>query len=133
MEFLNDPVQLVRRFHAFVYGPDVPPEAAEKLQSIPGSAADVISQGREILYAHYDLLNDEGKAVVAQLAQYAVAQGWGGDNADNRCGQMVALARHDVGEIATKPSLANTPDPNAALRDDNTDWKKPLEAEPPTK
>ena len=128
VDFSTDPTQLVRLYNAFVYGPDAPPIAAERLQTIPGSSADLISQGREILYAHYDLLNDAGKTVLAQLSHYAVSQGWQGDNANSRCDNMLKLARHDLGEIQTGPSYENTPDPRPGLRDDGVNWKEAAQA-----
>jgi hypothetical protein len=124
VDFIADPVQIVRQFNAFVFGANVPAQAAEKLQSIPGTSADVISQGREILYAHFDLLNDEGKTVLAQMAHYAVSQGWQGENSNNRCDNMVKLARFSLGEIQTAPSAENTPDPRTGLRDGSVDWRE---------
>lgn len=116
IEFVNDPVALVRDYNAFVFGANVPEVAKDRLQTIPGSAADVITQGRELLYAHYDLLDDEGKAVLAKLAQYAVMQNWVAENADGRAEKITAAVRRDLGERGTWPDAADDPAPNVALR-----------------
>ena len=122
MELVRDPLVLARRFNAFIFSPDVPEGAVERLQSIPGSDADKITQGAEILYAHYDLLTNAGKTVVGLLYDYANSQGWPAFCADGRCADIVALVRGDLGEI--KPiDPTKAPEPNKALREDGKDWR----------
>lgn len=120
--FTNDPVQLVRNYNAYAYG-GAPEIAKERLQTICGSQADVISQGREILYAHKDLLDEEGLSLLAQLAAYAVANNWIGDNADGRCEKIVSGARRELGEAGDWVAEEDEPQPKTTYRNDGVNWK----------
>lgn len=135
-EYISDATELTRDFNAYVFGPNVPEEMKDKAQSIAvtGSQADTISQGRELLYAHRDLLNKQGKIILAQLAAYAVGNGWGGDNADGRCQKMVDGVRRDIGEGQASDWLPKEEDPapKINLRTDGVDWRGPAIASPPT-
>lgn len=125
VEFTNNPLDLVRAFNTYIYGPGVPEVAAEQLQTIPGVQADIIVEGVEILFAHYDLLNDEGRTVLAQLTQYGINQSWG--PMVTRWTAINALARHDLGEDVAVPDPI--PEPQMRRRTDGVDFRNPEESE----
>jgi len=122
-EYINDASELVRRFNTYVFGPDVPAEAKERLQTIPGSDADKIATGREILYAHYDLLNKAGKILTAQLAGYAVGQNWVTENANGRSEKIRDKVRRDIGEPGDWLPKEDDPEPQTNRRDGGVNWK----------
>lgn len=123
---LRSPVDLMRALNAYAYGA-APAELAERLQTMIGVDADKISTGREILYAHRDLLDEQGLTVLGQLAEYAVYSTWVGDNADGRCEKIVAGVKRDLGDKSVKAKPENDPAPRVQYRDEGFDWQNPPE------
>ena len=121
MEYVSDTMALVRRLNAYAYGPDCPEELASRLQSIPGVQADVITQGAQILYAHFDLLNGEGKEVMGLMFNYAVNQHWTAFNEQNGSAQIVALVEGTLDQ-------ADVPEPKTQYRQGGVDWREPAPA-----
>lgn len=64
------------------------------------SPVDRIVKAAEALYAARDTLNDDGKALCAQLMSHAALQGWHGLAEDNRGGRIVQAMCRDLGEPA---------------------------------
>lgn len=129
MDRITDPVILVQRFNAFAYSPTAPEELKNKLQTIPGSQADIVTQGLEILYAHFDLLDADGKAVLGVLSDYGVYAGWAAMNVDGRLEKIRDRVRADLGEDVEPLADENMPEPEARLRGGGVDWRFPPEAE----
>lgn len=115
VSFTRDPVEILRRFNAFVFGPEVPEGARDRLQTIPGSAADRICEGAELLYAWRDQLTQAGLTLLAEMYQYAKDEGWSAFCADGRCEKIVRAARGDLGEVK-RPSLKSDPFPQSDRR-----------------
>jgi hypothetical protein len=127
MDYVSDAGELVRRLRAFAFGGNAPAEIEDRLQSLPGVAADQLCDGAELLYAHYELLNDDGKNLVGQIYNYADAQGWSTFNKNGRSAEIVSLARRDLGEKGRGVALksAKYPEPETMRRKDNVDWRGP--------
>lgn len=128
MDYINNPLDLRRRLNAYAYSPDTPEALANRLQMIPGVDADVIVEGTEILYAHFDLLNDTGKEVLGLLAAYGVSQTW--VSLLDRWTAIRDRVRRDLGERVAKIEDADMPPPQTARRDGAVDWRNPAPAEP---
>lgn len=126
VDYVSDANELVRRFRAYAFSDDAPADIAEKLQTIPGVAADVICTGAEMLYAHRDLLDDNGLRVMAELYNYAVQHKWEGFNESAGSQAIVNAAAKALGDATGKASDPDKwPEPKAALRADRVDWRFP--------
>lgn len=80
------------------------------------SPVDRIVKTGEVLYAARDTLNDDGKALCAQLISFAALQGWHGLGDDNRGGRIVQALRRDLGEKAPSgkwPAADTDPEPDS--------------------
>lgn len=124
-EYENSPLELRRNFNRYAFAADTPPELADRLQQIPGVDADVFSEGGEILFAHYDLLSDAGKILLAQLTAYGVQHGWAALNRDGRWEKIRDRARKDVGDDVEALPDADMPEPQTTRRDGGIDWRNP--------
>lgn len=113
--------ELVKQIRAFAFGGDAPAEIADRLQSLPGVDADVICAAGELLYAHYDLLDAAGVAIVARIYEHAIQQGWAGYNQGDRSADIVA--RVDQHLAGAGGETAAWPAPDTRLRDDY-DWRQ---------
>jgi hypothetical protein len=133
LDQIRDPLKLMRALNAYAYAESTPPELAEKLQTIPGVDADRITAAREIMYAHFDVLDEAGKTVLGQLADYAVYSGWSSENTEGRCDKSRDAVRRDLGEEGDLGDPADDPAPRVGLREDGVDWRNPGEEqqEPP--
>ena len=116
VDYVSDVSVLLRNFRAFAFSGNAPSEIETQLQSIPGTDADVICAAAEMLYAHYDLLNDQGRRVTAELFNYAHNQGWTGFNQDGRSETIVTQVGRDLGDAgAVKPlPYEEWPEPETA-------------------
>lgn len=123
VDYVSDPQLLLRNLNAFAYGEGVDPELADKLQTIPGVAADVITTAAELLYAYRDTLPDKGLRVMGELFAYADAQGWITFNRDGRSKRIVDGAAYQLGDRKTKPA-GDDPEPESNRRD-GFDWRNP--------
>ncbi len=129
VDYVADAGELLRRLRAFAFGPDVPEEIAERLQTLPGSNADVITAAPEIMYAHFDLLPPEGVRVMAEIFVHGNEMAWtsfaGGPKGSNNRAEQIVLAvgvYHDGGEA---PPFVDWPEPIIVLRDGH-DWRAPV-------
>lgn len=125
VDYVSDPIELVRHLNAFAYSEGLDAELANKLQTIPGVAADIITAGAEILYSYRDTLNEQGLRVMAELFAYADAQCWGAFNREGRSKRIVDGAAFELGDRKTKPAGPD-PEPDVARRD-GLDWRNPEE------
>lgn len=78
----------------------------------PSPVERVVKTG-ELLYGSRDIINDEAKALCAQLISFAAMQGWNGLNDDNRGGRIVQAMRRELGEKAPNgrwPKVPNDPE-----------------------
>lgn len=123
VDYVSDPAKLLRRLNRFAYSDGVEPELAEKLQTIPGVAADVITTAAELLYAYRDTLNERGLTVMGELFNYADQQGWTAFNRDGRSARIVQGVAFALGERKTEPAGVE-PAPEVARRD-GFDWRGP--------
>ncbi len=130
VDYVSDAGELLRRLRAFAFGPDAPVEIAARLQSLPGSNADVITAAPEILYAHFDLLTAPGKRVMAEIFVHGNEMGWttfagGPKGSGNRAEAIVAaVARQLSDEPGGTPGPGEWPAPRAELRG-GVDWRMP--------
>jgi hypothetical protein len=131
VDYVKDPNELVRKLRAYAFAGDIDDDKLrERLQTIPGVTADVLTEAAEILYAFYDKLNKEGKTILGELWTYGNEQHWttfaGGDKGtDNRAEQIIDAVRHDIGELKSKgPKPDKLPEPQKNRRD-NFDWRYP--------
>lgn len=126
VDYIGDAGELVRRIRMFSFGGHAPQEIAEKLQTIPGSDADILTNGAEILYAHKDLLDNDGLALMAQLYYYADQSKWSTFNKDGRSLAIVGLVRRELGEngFGVADAEAEWPEPETNRRD-GQDWREP--------
>lgn len=126
MDYIADVAELVRRLRAYAFGGAAPADVAARLQTVPGSTADQICGGAEVLYAFRDQLDDDGVRLMGELFTYAREQGWSTFNRGDRTDRIVALARRDLGEkgagVARKG--AEWPEPEVERRG-GLDWRKP--------
>lgn len=137
MDLINDASELVRRIRVLAFGGNADAELAGKLQTIPGSDADLLTEGAELMFAYRDKLDEDGLALLGQLYTHANDQNWttfngGPRGSGNRSEQIVALVRRDLGE--TTGGVANDTDAWPApqvRRRDGFDWRQPA-AEPAT-
>jgi len=118
MEYVSDTLDLERRIYAYGNNPSCDDGLSRRLTSIPGSQADRISQGAQILYAHYDLLGDEGKELAGLLFNYAVQNNWTAFVAGNEADKVIRL-------IEGKIKPADAPAPKVHFRDGEIDWRNP--------
>ncbi len=125
VDYLGNPGELRRRLTAYAYHQDTPSELAERLQELGGVDADVITEAPEILYAHFDLLSEQGLTVLAQLAGYGVAQNWTGLNRDGRWQRISEAARRGLGEKGDVGDPEGDPEPQTVRRADGVDWRAP--------
>lgn len=63
------------------------------------SPVDMLVQSMEALYAAHTDLDDAGKALVAQLSGFIVANGWHGINQDDRGNRIIRAMLRELGEI----------------------------------
>lgn len=133
MDYLNNDAELVRRIRVLAFGGDADAELAQKLQTIPGSDADVLTEGAELLYAYRDKLDEGGLTLLGQVYHRANDQNWttfngGPKGSDNRSERIVALVRRDLGEDGAGIAAADAewPEPQTRRRDGH-DWRDPAE------
>lgn len=132
LSIITDANELVRQLNAYAFAdPAVPDTIRDRLQLLPGSQADKICDGAELLYAHRDLLGESGLTVMAQLFAYGSLQHWAAFNADGRCDKIVAGVRRDLGEAGDWPDAADDPEPITSWREGGFDWKAPPPPPPP--
>lgn len=128
VDYINNPLDLRRRVTDYAYHSDTPDELAEKLKTIPGVDADVLSEAPEVLYAFFDVLGDQGRTVLAQIADYGVRQNWTTLNANGRWEKIRDAARRELGE-EVEADPASDPEPQTTRREDGVDWRNPPAAE----
>lgn len=94
-----------------------------------GSPGDKVCNVGELLYAHYDKLDNEAKAIMANCFAYATRMGWTSFNKDNRCNIIVGMVLRDLGEqsFLPLPEHGTEPEPITTLREDRVDWRNPTE------
>lgn len=125
MDYVSDPSELLKRFRKFAFGSTVPEGIADRLQSIPGTDADVICSAAEILYAHRDQLDDDGLRVMGELFNYGLNQHWSTFNQGDRSAQIVAATDKALGDARGKaPADKDWPAPKVELRE-GVDWRNP--------
>jgi hypothetical protein len=124
VDYINNPIDLRRRLADYAYHPDTPAELAEKLKTIPGVDADVLSEAPEVLYAFFDVLSEQGRTALAQLADYGVRQNWSSLNAGGRWERIRDAARRELGE-EVEADPAGDPAPQVTRRADGIDWRDP--------
>jgi hypothetical protein len=123
VDYVSEANELLRKFRAFSFSDAAPAEVAERLQTIPGVAADVLCEGAELLYANYDRLPAEGKRIAAEMFNYALHQGWTTFNQGDRSELIVQNIAADIGDRGkTKPPEAvEWPEPRLSAE---RDWRK---------
>ncbi|MCC7097264.1 MAG: hypothetical protein IT472_08805 [Thermomonas sp.] len=117
-----DAGELVRRIRAYAFGGHAPEDVADRLQTLPGVPADVICAAGELLYAHFDLLDDSGWMLVAEIYQHTIQQGWSGFNQGDRSAVILAQLSAVIADDHTDPDA--WPAPHTGLRD-GLDWRGP--------
>lgn len=129
MDLIPDAAELVRKFRAFAFDGGAPEEIALRLQTIPGTDADLLTGAPEILYAHYDLLDDRGKRILGEMFVYGNEQNWttfagGPKGSGNRAETIVGVVSRDLGDEGAilPPPSEEWPAPKAELRD-GADWR----------
>jgi hypothetical protein len=98
----QDALRARRRYlvHAEGQLPELTFKRLEALFDSP-SNVDQVCRGAELLYAHRDELDDEGRKIVAQLASFAATNFWHGMADKNRGGRIAqAMMRDSGGEAA---------------------------------
>jgi hypothetical protein len=111
VDFIADANQLTRAFRRFAFGPDCPEPLAERLQLLPGSQADIVCEGAELLWANRAQLPPAGLEVMGQMFAFAAGQNWSAFNAEQRCERIVAAVRRDLGEPGDWPDPDTDPAP----------------------
>jgi len=122
---------LVRGIRSFAFGSADAGEVHEKLQTIPGVDADLITQGAEILYAHIDELDDDGLALCAAIFLHMNEQGFttccgGPKGSNNRAEKIIELVRS--GKDKAGLDALKWPEPKAEIRA-GIDWRLPTPEE----
>lgn len=132
VDYVSDAGELLRRLRAFAFGPDVPEAIAERLQTLPGSNADVITTAPEIMYAHFDLLPESGARVMAEIFVHGNEMSWttfagGSKGTGNRAELIVSAVARELGdEPGEAPHPDDWPAPDVALRA-QVDWRDLIE------
>lgn len=128
MRTFDDHMQLIRSFNTWVQHGVVPADIKEQLEFlVAGNPADAIVQGSELLYAHYDLLDADGKEIMGALFAFADRSQWSRFTADNRARLIVSAVRRDLGEPAPAegwPLPADAPEPQTNRRKEELDWRE---------
>jgi hypothetical protein len=123
VDYVNDAHLLGNRMMGWAFR-SAPEHISEKLQAIVGSPADRMINGVEILYAHYDELDDVAKEITAQLFLYAVQMNWTAFNQGDRSQTIVDYISLDLGEVfgETPPPSEDWPEPEMHRRE-GVDWR----------
>jgi hypothetical protein len=121
VDYVNDARELERRLMALAFGSTLPEDLAIKIQMLPGVTADRLTTGAELLYAHKDLLEDDGLRTMAEIYAYANEQGWSGFNQGDRSKRIADGAAYDLGDRKSSPK-GDDPEPSTHLRD-GVDWR----------
>lgn len=126
VDYVSDTTILLKHFRAFAFSGDAPESIEDQLQRMPGTDADVICNGAEILYAHYPELNNAGKRVCAELFNYGLNQNWTSFNREDRSQKIVSYIGRELGDEGAiqPPSADEWPEPETN-RNDGVDWRDP--------
>lgn len=125
VDYVSDVSVLLQGLRRFAFGGTAPNEIDDQLQRLPGADADVICTAAELLYAHYDLLNAEGRRVMAQLYNYAIQMRWSGFNQGTRSEEIVEYTERAIGDVdEAAPAPEEWPIPDTARRS-GIDWRTP--------
>lgn len=129
MRFTTNSVEL--REEAYLYTATqsayLPLDAQAKLKAAmaQSSSPDQICETAEALYAHYDLLDNTGREVMARLFAYAGRSGWSSFDVDGRCNLIVGVVQRDLGEVSALPfpAAGEEPAPQKHRRENEADWR----------
>lgn len=91
-------------------------ERFTELATNPGPVDQIVGTG-EFIYANRDQLPKEALDLGAALISFAAVNMWHDLAVDARGDRMVAVLRHDIGELKTKPS-GEAPEPLGGRRID---------------
>jgi hypothetical protein len=137
MDYIADASDLLRKFRTWVYrDAQIPDDLRDRLQTIPGGDAEVITNAPEIMYAHYDQLDDAGKRIMGEIWVHGNEKLWtsfagGPKGSYNRAEQIVEQVSRDLGDegaIQPRP-LEEWPEPRVGRREDGIDWRLPATAD----
>ena len=131
VDYVQDPNELLRRLRVYAFTGNIEDaELRNKLQTIPGVTADVLTEAAELLYAYKDALDEQGIRVLAELWTYANEQNWttfvdGPRGSGNRAEKIISCVRHELGELKGKaPKPEDMPQPQVSRRN-GRDWRIP--------
>lgn len=137
MEFPTEIGQLGQNLQNFlmVKGAALPEFTRTKVIEAVGSASPVdrIVKAAEALYAAKAELDDEGKTICAQLAQFAAVNGWHGMAEENRGGRIAQAMQRDLGEkapVGKWPAADTDPDADAQFIENAAEPETAQEADP---
>lgn len=119
MDFPTDIGGLLANLQNFMMmkGGSLPAFTRDKLVAVVGSPSPVdrIVKAAEALYAVADVLDNEGRTVCAQLAQFAAINAWHGMQDDNRGGRIAQAMQREIGDACPFGEWPAKDDDPAAL------------------